>query len=596
MKKVNKTILLASTLFVASTLIGNTNAYADEENDVDLKNEQASDSKDIESLEDSSIDTNDEIKLQNEEESISLDNESGSEDYNLPEEENSVDNAGDTENIENTEENPAAEEEVKTEVPVKEIEEERTVNLYSAPRRAKRATTNKPVVNYDSSDLDAIVREYRKDKKNREDEKKAYENNNKLTWQTSGSNTYYKNNNGYYTKGFSTIEGKNYYFDNQGVLQKNKKILIDNTYYESDSKGVLNKKANTWVNIQNNRYRTDANGNFYKGLRQIDGSYYRFDDRGILQTNKKEIKENKFYLTDSKGRITNPSNFWFAIDGTTYRTGNDGKLVTGVRNIDNYTYIFADNGKLTTNNIIKYRGKFLKSDYRGVATNPKNEWVTYNNRSYHTNENGYIQEGVWNINGTNYYFDSNGIKRNTTVTQGGVEYRVDHRGVATPVDNNIKGDKSIDKTIEWMFAARRAGLNYSMHWQERVSDEYADCSSAVFRALMYGGFLDKGTWPGSTETLFQMGAKGKVMYEIDESEIRYGDIFVAGHPGGSLGADGHTGFILNRKNDTIIHMNYSADGVSITPRKGRMGDGRGLPVRYYRLVGASNSYLYENRK
>ena len=105
MKKVNKTILLASTLFVASTLIGNTNAYADEENNVDLKNEQASDSKDIESLEDSSIETNDERKLQNEEESTSLENESGSEDENLPEEENSVDNTGDTENIENTEEN-----------------------------------------------------------------------------------------------------------------------------------------------------------------------------------------------------------------------------------------------------------------------------------------------------------------------------------------------------------------------------------------------------------------------------------------------------------------------------------------------------------
>ena len=592
MKKVNKTILLASTLFVASTLIGNTNAYADEENNVDLKNEQASDSKDKENLEDHSIDTDVESELETDLEPLALYSDADEVEENPKEtEDNSLANTYSEENTEDL-----LEDQAKTEVPVKEIEGERSKNLFSTVDRVQKTTSDKPVVNYDSSDLDDIVREYRKDKKKKEDEKKANENNNKLTWQTSGSNTYYKNNNGYYTKGFSTIEGKNYFFDNQGVLQKNKKILVDNTYYESDSKGILNKKTNSWIDIQNNRYRTDANGDFYKGLRQIDGSYYRFDDRGILQTNKKEIKENKFYLTDSKGKITNPSNFWFAIDGTTYRTGNDGKLVTGVRDIDNYTYIFADDGKLTTNNLIKYRGKFLKSDYRGVATNPKNTWVTYKNSRYHTNENGYIQEGVWNIDGTKYYFDSNGIKRNTTVTQGGVEYRVDHRGVATPVDNNIKGDKSIDKTIEWMFAARRAGLNYSMHWQKRVSDEYADCSSAVFRALMYGGFLDKGTWPGSTETLFQMGAKGKVMYEIDESEIRYGDIFVAGHPGGSLGADGHTGFILNRKNDTIIHMNYSADGVSITPRKGRMGDGRGLPVRYYRLVGASNSYLYENRK
>ncbi len=99
MKKVNKTILLASTLFVASTLIGNTNAYADEDNNVDLTNEQASDSKDIEGLEDSSIDANDESEIQTEKEPTSLENESDSEEKSLPEVENSVDNTGDTEKI-----------------------------------------------------------------------------------------------------------------------------------------------------------------------------------------------------------------------------------------------------------------------------------------------------------------------------------------------------------------------------------------------------------------------------------------------------------------------------------------------------------------
>lgn len=119
--------------------------------------------------------------------------------------------------------------------------------------------------------------------------------------------------------------------------------------------------------------------------------------------------------------------------------------------------------------------------------------------------------------------------------------------MAIPKDNNLKGEKNLDKVMEWMFTAKKAGLEYSMHWKERVSDTAADCSSAVFRALMYGGFINKGTWPGNTETLFQLGSERKIMYQIDESEIRYGDIFVAGYPGGSGGADGHTGFILNRK-------------------------------------------------
>ncbi|MCI7238427.1 MAG: cell wall-binding protein, partial [Anaerococcus sp.] len=76
----------------------------------------------------------------------------------------------------------------------------------------------------------------------------------------------------------------------------------------------------------------------------------------------------------------------------------------------------------------------------------------------------------------------------------------------------------------------------------------------------------------------------------------YGDIFVAGYPGASAGADGHTGFILNEQDDTIIHMSYTPNSVSITPRKGYMGDGRGLPVRYYRLVGGTNNETYKYKK
>ena len=99
-----------------------------------------------------------------------------------------------------------------------------------------------------------------------------------------------------------------------------------------------------------------------------------------------------------------------------------------------------------------------------------------------------------------------------------------------------------------------------------------------------------------TETLFAMGAKGTIMREISESDIDYGDIFVSGIPGKSLGEGGHTGFILNKKEDTIIHMNYSGNGVTVTPRKGYMGDRSGRPVKYYRLVGAKSDRMFVDKK
>ena len=146
--------------------------------------------------------------------------------------------------------------------------------------------------------------------------------------------------------------------------------------------------------------------------------------------------------------------------------------------------------------------------------------------------------------------------------------------------------------MEWMFAARDKKMTYNMG-AGRNSATQADCSSAVYRSLIHGGFLNKGAWVGNTETLFQMGAKGTVMYEIKENELKHGDIFVAGTPGGSMGAAGHTGFILNPQEDTIIHMTYGKNGVAVTPRKGYMGDSRGLPVKYFRPVSYTHLRAHE---
>ena len=596
MKKVNKTLLLASTLFISTALAGGSKVYADDFNTLDKqKMADALDASQEKNEEPTNIQENSGEAVEATTEKESAGKLGAGEDAKATEESKE----------ENTDIDLANEEEKakenNKEIPVRDIEKDRNPQAREDLDPAKEFEilapryTRRPVVKYEKYNLDSLLVEHRK---NVEREKKAQlARKNQPAWHTSGAKTYYKNNNnGYVARGFADIGGSKYYFDNAGVLQRDKKIFTGDSYYESDSRGVVTKKTNSWVSFNKQSYYTDAQGKITKGLKKINGSYYRFDNRGVLETNKKEIVDDKLVYTDKSGRITNPRNFWFAKDGKTYRTGNDGSLLKGVQQINNYTYAFDDRGRLRQNETIKHAGKFLKLDNRGVGSYPKNAWVTYGGNTYHTNASGYIQEGVWNINGLDYYFTSNGLARNTEVTQRGVIYKVDNRGVAIPKENNLKGEKNLDKAMEWMFTAKKAGLEYSMHWKERVSDTAADCSSAVFRALMYGGFINKGTWPGNTETLFQLGSERKIMYQIDESEIRYGDIFVAGYPGGSGGADGHTGFILNRKNDTIIHMNYGANGVSITPRKGRMGDGRGLPVRYYRLVGAQTDWLFENQK
>ena len=417
----------------------------------------------------------------------------------------------------------------------------------------------------------------------------------KTLWGRIGENIYYMNEEGSLTKGIAQIKDKKYYFNNNGELQRNKRIVTNESYYELGNDGSMTAPTNSWVTINNSKYYNDNDGKLLKGVARIGNKSYYFDEKGTLTPNKKLLAGDKYYLVDQNGVATNQSNSWFSLGGYTYRSGNDGKIVKGAQNINNNLYVFDGTGKLAQNTSSISAGKFYKSDSKGLATVVKNSWVEHDGKKYHTNEAGYVKEGVWKIDNNYYYFTANGLTPNQTVTQKGVVYTVDANGIATKEDNVIPGEKNIDKVMEWMFAARDKRMTYNMG-AGRNSATQADCSSAVYRALIHGGFLNKDAWVGNTETLFQMGAKGTVMYEISENERQYGDIFVAGTPGGSMGAAGHTGFILNPHEDTIIHMTYGKNGVAVTPRKGYMGDGRGLPVKYYRLVGANSSGTYINRK
>ena len=593
MKNVNKTILLASTLFISQAIMSGTYSYAEEDYKLDVDDSLSQDIGEDEAStsEDNKIATYDDDnldKILSDLEEMGYVNTSNEESEAVNTEENNTEDKA----SEASEKELAPEQEIS----VKEISGDKG----PADDKEVKEDTSKDIIYYDNSSLDDIYNEVKVRESNTSTSDKGVSTQNKSTsksdWYEENSKVYHKDSEGNVSKGLTEIEGKKYYFGEDGSLQTNKKILTNDSYYEASDRGILSPKANSWVNVNGKTYRTNENGKIYKGVTKVGNDYYNFNDEGALTTNKKEIKDGKLYITNKDGKITNPKNSWAAIDGKTYRSGNDGKLVKGAHTIAKYTYVFDRDGVMAQNKGIMSAGRFYKTDSRGVATNPKNAWFEFNGNKYHTNANGYVQEGVWEIDGNYYYFTSNGLQKNTEVTQKGITYKVDGNGLAKPVDNNIKGSKNLDKAMEWMFTARRAGLTYDMHWKNRTSDWAADCSSAVYRSLIYGGFLKQGSAIGNTETLFQLGAAGKVMYEISESEIRYGDIFVSGRPGASAGAAGHTGFILNRADDTIIHMSYGQNGVAVTPRKGYMGDSSGLPVRYYRLVGADSDRLYENKK
>lgn len=119
---------------------------------------------------------------------------------------------------------------------------------------------------------------------------------------------------------------------------------------------------------------------------------------------------------------------------------------------------------------------------------------------------------------------------------------------------------SIDKMIKWMQDHHHSvcSARYSMTY--RYGNPNYDCSSAVFYALIAGGFLPKNQFIGNTETLFALARAGKFKEIYNYKDVKRGDIFIRGGEGTSAGAGGHTGIFLAK--DWIIHCNYPNNGIS----------------------------------
>lgn len=115
----------------------------------------------------------------------------------------------------------------------------------------------------------------------------------------------------------------------------------------------------------------------------------------------------------------------------------------------------------------------------------------------------------------------------------------------------------INKMIQWM-KDREGKVTYSQG--NRGGPNSYDCSSAVYFALIAGGFIPSGSmgWTGSLHdtTLPPISTK------IARSECRKGDIFLSKY----WANDGHTGIFID--NQTIIHCSYGRNGIYTTPAAG----------------------------
>lgn len=149
-------------------------------------------------------------------------------------------------------------------------------------------------------------------------------------------NTYYYENNKRLT-GKKEIDGDNYYFDENGVMQKN--IEIEKAYYGQDGKMVLgeyeiNNKQYYYTKVGlikddfvNNKYY-DLNGEYVEGIRKEKGDIYYNDYKGVIKLN-----DIRYYFDFKTGKLVK-KNIKSVIDISTWQEEIDFDSVVNSGLID----------------------------------------------------------------------------------------------------------------------------------------------------------------------------------------------------------------------------------------------------------------------
>ena len=166
-------------------------------------------------------------------------------------------------------------------------------------------------------------------------------------WQTENGNSYYYRD-GQKLIGQQNIDGKDYYFNDQGQQQKDYFLNQNNhTYYfQADGTRLNDGFYNNWGHT----YYFQADGS-----RLDNGFYNNWGHTYYFQADGSRL-DNGFY------------NNW----GHTYYFQADGsRLDNGFYNNWGHTYYFGSDGALTTNKDIIVNGVNYRADNSGVLTSPE---------------------------------------------------------------------------------------------------------------------------------------------------------------------------------------------------------------------------------
>ena len=240
--------------------------------------------------------------------------------------------------------------------------------LLSSILSVNTALAAEDIVYYDDSNLDALLEEYQTGTSGETEKAPAPQEE-----VATREDIYYKNPDGTLAKGLTDTGEVRKYFDKEtGQMVKNTKIASENIHV--DKNGEAHYIGWDYFNGKLGYYQPETG--FVKGLKEINGKLYGFDEDGALIRSRNKVfdGQNYYFNKFGEGKKTNGkyARGWV---GDRYYF-EDGSPASGLVTIGNYKYFFNDSDKrMLRNTRVTFDHKSYWLDRNGRASFIKD--ITY---------------------------------------------------------------------------------------------------------------------------------------------------------------------------------------------------------------------------
>ena len=186
--------------------------------------------------------------------------------------------------------------------------------------------------------------------------------------------------------------------------------------------------------------KTGKRGRMLKGLNEIDGGLYNFDEDGLLVTGFTKIGKYTYYFSKKgelgkKGRAYTEK--WAKHEGDRYYFGANGRMV---RKKWVGAYYVGKDGKRLKNTVTP-DGYLLNKKGKKKSNTKVNGWVKIEKKWYYFDlkKKKFLTDTFKKIDGKRYYLDENGVRAKGWQDIGSYRYYFSSKGAAATGETTIKG-------------------------------------------------------------------------------------------------------------------------------------------------------------